>query len=115
MTDKYRVDPDFAVPEPTAANFFSYFPLPETPEEFDRERTRAFDLMRENGAQQGRITIVSDEHPVPPYPNGVWLEGWSDPKARQLPFGEAEKPGGAIYPPLVADTGKLRSDGNAAA
>jgi hypothetical protein len=47
-----------------------------------------------------RFTIVSDEHPNPPYPHGVYFEGWSkaphrhDPPGKCAPFN---------YPLVAAD------------
>jgi hypothetical protein len=40
----------------------------------------------------GRFTLVSDEYPNPPYPNGLYFEGWSkapwkhDPPGKEAPF-----------------------------
>lgn len=98
MPDKYIIDPGFVVPEPTAAKHFAY--LTE-----DEYRAGQADSIlagwREAGVKQARVTIVNDEWPHDPYPHGVWLEGWTDEKARLLPFGEAESPDGPIYPPLT--------------
>jgi hypothetical protein len=102
MTDdpKYRVNPDFVVPEPTAANFFAFL----TEDEYSREGAGAiFEKWRGEGCKQARLTLVNEEFPNDPYPHGYWLEGWTDKNARQLPFGTAEKPGGAIYPALTAN------------
>lgn len=89
MTDKYRIDPNFSVPEPTGADMFGFCEL----EQFDEvERLRQCDWMRVAGAKQMRATVVSDEFPNPPYPNGYYFEGWKDATARQLPFGEAGPP-----------------------
>lgn len=81
-----RIDPDFVVPDPTAANMFGFCELDEFG---DDEMKRQGDWMREAGAKQMRLTIVSDEYPNPPYPNGYYFEGWTDENARQLPFAES--------------------------
>lgn len=98
MEDKYRIDPSFVVPEPTAAHFFYYCSE-------DEYRAGAWhsvmDEWRDQGVKQTRVTIVNDEYPNEPYPHGVWFEGWTDENARMLPFGHAESPGGAAYPPLT--------------
>jgi hypothetical protein len=69
-----------------------------TEEEFaDAEAREAFyRRWREHGVEQVRLTLVNDEYPHPPYPHGVWIEGWTDKHAFMLPFGE----GGS--PPLTA-------------
>jgi hypothetical protein len=103
MTDKYRIDPNFVVPEPTAAKYFCTM----TEEEFANQRESFFDHWRKEGVKQVRVTIVNDEYPHEPYPHGVWLEGWDDPNARMLPFGEAEGPDGPIWPPLTYANGNL--------
>lgn len=102
MSDKYRINPDFVPPDPTPADMFSYR---EDPGADGRHAVFLEEaaLMRANGATQARYTITGPEFPdfAPVYPPGLWIEGWKDPKARQLPFGEAAKPGGPIYPPLT--------------
>lgn len=98
MGDKYRIDPDFVVPDLTAADMFGFCKLGEYSE---AEHRRQFDWMREAGAKQGRVTIVSEEYPNQPYPHGYYFEGWKDEKARLLPFGEAEAPDKGCSPPLV--------------
>jgi hypothetical protein len=96
---KYRIDPNFVVPEPTAATFFMLL----TEEEYHaKEWHAALDKWREEGVRQLRFTIVNDEYPHPPYPHGVWVEGWTDKRARMLPFGEAEAPDKGCSPPLTA-------------
>lgn len=98
MASKYRIDPDFVVPEPTGANMYGFCALDKFD---DAEMKRQVDWMRAAGAQQMRVTVVSDEYPNEPYPHGYYFEGWTDKHARQLPFGEAE-PGKGISPPLTA-------------
>ncbi len=100
-SDKYRIDLDFVVPDPTPANMFSFFELPATQAEFDAAKNRAIALMARNGATQFRLTIVNAEWPAPPYPDGLWFEGWVDPKARHLEFGGVA-PDGTTSPPLMA-------------
>lgn len=98
MSDKYRVDPNFVVPEPAGANFFAFLTLAEY------SYAAVADILgpwNESGVKHSRITLVNDEFPHPPYPHGYWLEGWAGENVRQLPFGEAEEVGGPIYPPLV--------------
>jgi hypothetical protein len=106
VAGNYRVNPNYVPPEPTAAKFFATI----SEEEYQAgEHERIFEGWRKDGVQQVRLTLINDQYPNPPYPHGVWIEGWTDKRARMLPFGEAEEPGGAIYPPLVADNGKLRA------
>lgn len=97
---KYRIDPNFAVPEPTGADIFSFSEWEGFDFRVAADRMRT--LMKEAGAAQIRVTIVNDEFPRPPYPEGVYWEGWTDPKARQLPFGEARPDDGTLSPPLMA-------------
>jgi hypothetical protein len=96
--DKYRVNPDFVVPAPTAATFFCTVSEEEFTDEF---RVGFMDEWRRLGVKQMRVTLVNDEYPQSGYPHGVWLEGWADESATMLPFGESEEPGGPIYPPLT--------------
>jgi hypothetical protein len=97
--DKYRIDPDFVVPEPTAATFFCFM----SEEEYHRGYFKAvLDGWHDEGVKQFRCTLVNDEFPHEPYPHGVYFEGWTDKNARMLPFGEAEAPDKGCYPPLVA-------------
>lgn len=102
----YKVNPDFEPRDPTPADCFAWFEDPGDPAaraalaEETWRRWRASE-----GVTQVRITITgpgidSDETGYPP---GLWIEGWRDRFARQLPFGHAPEPGGAIYPPLVAE------------
>jgi hypothetical protein len=96
---RYKINPDFVAPEPTAATYHAFL----TEDEYRAgEHERIFDGWRDSGVKHARVTIVNDEYPHDPYPHGIWLEGWTDENARCLPFGEAEKPGGAISPPLTA-------------
>lgn len=101
---KYHINPNFIVPEPTAAKFFCYWSLDDYTEE---KRAEVSDRWRKQGVKRARITLINDEFPHEPYPHGYWLEGWLDENARMLPFGESEKPTGPIYPPLIYDNGKL--------
>jgi hypothetical protein len=93
MADKYRINPNFVVPEPTAATFFCFW----TADDYsDEARQKVLDGWRDEGVKLIRFTFINDVHPHDPYPHGFYLEGWTDQFARQLPFGE----GGS--PPLVA-------------
>jgi hypothetical protein len=104
--DKYRINPDFVVPEPTAATFFAML----TEEQYSFEAASdIFADWKQKGVKQSRLTIINDEYPHEPYPHGYWLEGWTDENARMLPFGEAEHEGGPIWPPLTYGNGKLAS------
>lgn len=98
MTDKYRINSDFVMPPLSAAKFFAFF----TEREYRTGKWHpTLDRWRDEGVTQTRVTIVNDEYPNPPYPHGVWFEGWTDRLANMLPFGEAETAGGAVYPPLT--------------
>lgn len=87
--------------ERLAAKFHSYRELPDNP----GETTALFQEMArsqyEGGARFFRYTVISPEHPKPPYPDGLWVEGWEQRNVRALPFGAAG-PDGAISPPLTA-------------
>jgi hypothetical protein len=108
MTDaRYRIDPNFVAPEPSAATHFCYWTLDDYS---DEKRIEVIDGWREKGVKQLRITIINDEYPHEPYPHGYWLEGWTDERARQLPFGEAETADGPIWPPLTYGNGKLATE-----
>jgi hypothetical protein len=93
MADKYRIDPDFVMPDPTPANFFCTVSEEEFTEAF---RADLIARWRQAGVKQMRTTLINDQYPQEPYPHGVWVEGWTDENARMLPFGEAGSP------PLVA-------------
>ena len=54
--------------------------------------------MKEVGGTFFRFTIVSDEYPQPPYPHGLYVEGWLvDPARMEVPGKQA-----AFNYPLVA-------------
>jgi hypothetical protein len=101
MTDKYRINPDFVVPEPTPARHFAFL----SEEEYCAGKLDdIFESWRDAGVKQMRVTIVSDEYPLDPYPPGVWLEGWTVEGALQLPFGEPwPHPDSAVWPPLTTE------------
>lgn len=101
---KYKIDPDFVAPEPTAADIFCTLDDPGTPEARHDLIKGVFAEWRRKGIMQIRVTLTGPdiEGDETGYPAGLWLEGWKDWNARQLPFGTAEKPGGVIWPPLQA-------------
>lgn len=84
--------------EPSAAEFHSFWPLEEHSFERGQQGCR---LVAEHGAQFFRMTVVSEEHPRPPYPHGIWLEGWRDKLAVPIEFGSANPVDGTISPPLT--------------
>lgn len=100
MTE-YRVKPDFERPEPSAAKFHSHRDLPDDPRDAQALFIEMARSQHEHGARFFRYTIVSPKHPHPPYPHGLYVEGWENPHPVPIPFGDAEKPGGAIWPPLT--------------
>lgn len=100
MTDKYRINLDFVAPEPAPASFFCMASEEEFTDEF---RNDLFDNWRKDGVKQVRVTLVNKNYPESGYPFGVWIEGWTDEAARQLPFGKGyPDESGPAYPPLVA-------------
>ena len=103
MNAKYRINPDFVDPEPTAADTFDYCPMPDTREKFDAAVESKRRSMFKSGATQWRVSMFENGDGGA-YPDGLWFEGWRDPKARQLPFGEAEQAGGPRWPPLTYPT-----------
>jgi hypothetical protein len=76
--------------EMVAPDCFSWRELPEDGDtrSFIREM---FDVWADQ-VEHGRLTIVSDEYPNPPYSNGLYFEGWSkapenyDPPRQAAPF-----------------------------
>jgi hypothetical protein len=42
----------------------------------DEQIKKAADVLREGGATWLRATIINDEYPKPPYPHGLYIEGW---------------------------------------
>lgn len=99
MSEKYTITDQFDRGEPIAAEFFCTVSEVEFTPEF---RLRLFDGWRDRGVQQVRVTIVNDDYPNPPYPHGIWIEGWRDIIALMLPFGAARPDDGTTSPPLVA-------------
>ena len=98
----YHIDPSYEPPEPTASDMHSFTNLVDF--DYQTEARRVGEWMCKAGAQQMRVTIVSDEWPKSPYPNGVYWEGWIDPRARHLPFGDARPDDGTLSPPLTYTT-----------
>ena len=103
MNNKYRIDPNFVRPEPTPADFFCTLDDPGTPEARHAAMSEVFDRWKADGIQMVRMTLTGPdiEGDETGYPAGLWLEGWKDINARQLPFGTAAEPDGPIYPPLT--------------
>lgn len=78
---------------PTAEpDLFAYVPLGETPEETQQAVLQKGNAMQRRGSRWARFTAVTPEHPKPPYPHGVYIEGWlvrpheMDPPHREAPF-----------------------------
>lgn len=67
------------------ATFFGYRELPKEPADAQWLFQEMIRIQHENGATWSRCTIVSDEHPLPPYQNGLYVEGW-----RKRPKNEGE-------------------------
>ena len=102
---KYRIDPDFVVPEPTPADHFWCLDDPGDPELRRQAIDEALTKWRERGeVKQVRVTITGPEieGDETNYPAGIWLEGWDDANARMLGFGEPwPTENSAIWPPLT--------------
>lgn len=80
--------------EPDCVN---YFPLPRnltesTVAEWNSFRDQCLRSWCDTGVRAIRITEISDKYPNPPYPDGMYIEGWlvdpakMEPFARQAPF-----------------------------
>lgn len=68
------------------ADMFSYRELPANPADCGALWREMGELMRERGATWFRMTIVSPEYPKPPYPDGLYLEGWMiEPERMEIP------------------------------
>jgi hypothetical protein len=70
-------------------SFFSWRDLPADQDNGHRLFTEMADGQRAHGAVFWRFTIVSPEYPNPPYPDGLYVEGWKDvPEGpwKQAPF-----------------------------
>jgi len=104
--NKYRIDRSFVVPEPTPADHFWCLPDPGAPEARQKAIGHALDQWRKRDEiRQVRVTLTGPdiEGDETAYPSGIWLEGWNDERARQLPFGSPwPTKDGAIWPPLTA-------------
>lgn len=111
MSNKYKIDPDFVVPEPTPADRFCSLSDPGLPDERRKKIDEVFTEWREEGkVKRARVTVTGPdiEGDDTGYPPGLWFEGWEDENARQLPFGSPwPNEDSAIWPPLIADE-KLR-------
>jgi hypothetical protein len=68
---------------------FGYRPLPESPDQAPTLFREMAELQRAHGATFWRFTVISPEHPQPPYPYGLYVEGFVPPEGpwRQAPFG----------------------------
>lgn len=74
---------------PVNPKWHSYRELPE----HDEDRVPLFQEMARiqaaDGAKWLRFTIVSDDYPKPPYPHGLYVEGWVEkmgPTTKEAPF-----------------------------
>ena len=109
MADKYRIDPNFVVPEPTPADRFWSLPDPGSPGERQSVIEECIAQWKSQGIKQMRATLTGPdiEGDKTGYPAGLWLEGWEDENARQLPFGAPwPTKDSAIWPPLTFDHGE---------
>lgn len=68
--------------------FFSYRELPEDLNDAIPIWREMADLMKASGATFFRMTVASDQYPKPPYPHGLYLEGWRVDPAMQNPSGQ---------------------------
>lgn len=92
-------------PSATPADFFAHLDDPGTPEGRQRAMNDAFDRWKVAGVSQVRVTLTGPNamNDNTGYPAGLWLEGWKDVRAVQLPFGAGyPDEGGPLYPPLVS-------------
>lgn len=66
--------------------FYAYRELPDNLADALPLWREMSDLMRGGGATFFRATIASDQYPKPPYPHGLYLEGWREMPGKQAPF-----------------------------
>jgi hypothetical protein len=68
--------------------FYAYRELPDDPDERRDMFIEMAALQRMHGADFFRYTIASPEYPKPPYPDGLYVEGWKTPEGpwKQAPF-----------------------------
>ena len=59
-----------------APTMFSYRELPRDAAEFRRIHSEMIDTLKQAGATWFRTTAVSPVYPNPPYPDGLYVEGW---------------------------------------
>lgn len=100
----YRINPDFAVPDPIPANTWDCVPDPGTPAGRQQIISETCDRWKARGIKQMRATLTGPdvEGDASGYPPGLWLEGWDDEGARMLSFGAAwPNEDSAIWPPLT--------------
>ncbi len=72
-----------------APTWFSYREIPEDLDEIPKAFADKAKLQHKDGARWFRYTIVSDDYPMPPHPNGLYVEGWADPMGagtKEAPF-----------------------------
>ena len=78
---------------PATPEFHGYRPLPSDPEDSFALVQEMIQNQRaaENGATFFRVTAITPEHPQPPYPEGLWVEGWRvDPGSMRPPRRQAD-------------------------
>lgn len=95
------IKPDFKIAEPVASDFVSFRDMPGEGGDLFEICREAATAQAAQGAAAFRFTLTgpgTDGHPS--YPPGLWVEGWKDVAARQLPFGEADETG-VMWPPLT--------------
>lgn len=71
---------------------FSFRELPANEKEYHAAVKAVIDRWREDGYEFFRLTVVSEDIPNPPYPDGLYFEAWKvdparrDPPGKQAPF-----------------------------
>lgn len=85
-----RIEGDFATRPEIEPDCFSFRELPEDGDVHAIVQELG-DFWR-GAVEFARLTLVNDEYPNPPYPLGVYFEGWSkaphnyDPPHKEAPF-----------------------------
>lgn len=89
--------------EPTPADRFVSHPDPGSPEARRKLIDETIARWKAEGVKQMRATLTGPdiEGDKTGYPPGLWLEGWNDENARQLPFGDPWPADGPVWPPLT--------------
>jgi len=67
------------------ADLLSWRPLPQTGSEASELWFEMAAGMCDQGAQEIRMTIVSPDYPMPPYPDALYMEGWFVAPHRMTP------------------------------